>query len=69
MKKTNKPPAFANQDEEDTWWASRQGREFFEAEIVGTSNQSGKARAASLKGYSHMTNPVRRACAPFSSAC
>jgi hypothetical protein len=28
MKKTIKPPAFANEDEEATWWASRQGREF-----------------------------------------
>jgi predicted DNA binding CopG/RHH family protein len=28
MKKTIHPPAFANEDEEATWWASRQGREF-----------------------------------------
>jgi predicted DNA binding CopG/RHH family protein len=28
MKKTIKPPTFANHDEEATWWASRQGRDF-----------------------------------------
>jgi hypothetical protein len=28
MKKTIKSPTFANQDEEATWWTSRQGREF-----------------------------------------
>src|SRR5579872_7264159 len=28
MKKTIKPPAFTSEDEEATWWASRQGRDF-----------------------------------------
>jgi len=28
MKKTFKPPTFATEDEEATWWASREGREF-----------------------------------------
>lgn len=28
MKKTVKPSAFASEDEEAAWWASRQGREF-----------------------------------------
>jgi predicted DNA binding CopG/RHH family protein len=28
MKKAIQPPTFANEDEEATWWASRQGREF-----------------------------------------
>jgi hypothetical protein len=28
MKKTTKPPAFANEDEEASWWASPQGRQF-----------------------------------------
>ena len=28
MKKTIQPPAFANEGEEATWWASRQGRDF-----------------------------------------
>jgi predicted DNA binding CopG/RHH family protein len=28
MKKPIQPPAFANEDQEATWWASRQGREF-----------------------------------------
>ena len=28
MKKTIQPPTFTNEDEEATWWASRQGRDF-----------------------------------------
>ena len=28
MKMAIKPPTFANEDEEATWWASRPGREF-----------------------------------------
>src|ERR1700722_10097359 len=28
MKKTIQPPTFANEDEEATWWASRQGRDY-----------------------------------------
>ncbi|MGA2113843.1 MAG: CopG family antitoxin [Bryobacteraceae bacterium] len=28
MKKTIQQPKFANEDEESTWWASRQGRDF-----------------------------------------
>ena len=28
MKKAIQPPTFANEDEEATWWTSRQGREF-----------------------------------------
>ena len=34
MKKTIKPPIFANEDEEATWWASRQGREFLKQRSV-----------------------------------
>jgi predicted DNA binding CopG/RHH family protein len=34
MKKTNQPPAFANEDDEAIWWASRQGREFLKQKSV-----------------------------------
>ena len=34
MKSTIKPRAFTNEDEEATWWASRQGREFLKQKSV-----------------------------------
>ncbi|HTX39138.1 MAG TPA: hypothetical protein VME43_29140 [Bryobacteraceae bacterium] len=34
MKKTVKPPAFANEDEEATWWAGREGREFLKQKLA-----------------------------------
>ena len=42
MKKTIKPPTFANEDEEGIWWASREGREFL---VVATACFAGEDRA------------------------
>jgi predicted DNA binding CopG/RHH family protein len=39
MKKTIQPPAFANEDEEATWWASRQGREFLKKKSAQPQKQ------------------------------
>ena len=42
MKKTIKPPAFANEGKEATWWASRQGREFLKQQSVGPKKKVAK---------------------------
>lgn len=42
MKKTNRPPAFANEDEEATWWASRQGRDFLKQRSVAPQKKVAK---------------------------
>jgi predicted DNA binding CopG/RHH family protein len=42
MKKTIKPPTFANEDEEATWWASRQGREFLEQKSAEPAKKASK---------------------------
>ena len=57
MKKTIKPPTFANEDEEATWWASRQGREFLRQKSAEPQKKAAKgsrlvgqlSRAASVQ--------------------
>jgi hypothetical protein len=48
MKTTIKPPAFANEDEEATWWGSRQGREFLKQKAV--EPHKGGAKGSRLVG-------------------
>jgi hypothetical protein len=42
MKKTIKPPTFTNEDEEATWWASRQGREFLKQKSAEPQRKGAK---------------------------
>ena len=42
MKKTIDLPKFANQEEEATWWASRQGREFLKQKSAGSPRNGAK---------------------------
>ena len=42
MKKTIKPKTFASEDEEATWWASPQGREFLKQKSEETQKKAAK---------------------------
>ncbi|SRR6266567_9117161 len=42
MKKTIQPPKFADEGEEATWWASRQGREFLKKKSAAPQNKVAK---------------------------
>ena len=48
MKKTSQLPTFASQDEEATWWASRQGRDFLKQKSA--EPQKKIARGSRLAG-------------------
>ncbi len=57
MKKTIQPPAFANEDEEAAWWASRQGREFLKQR--STEPQKQVAKGSRLVGQLNRTASVQ----------
>src|SRR3954453_10353917 len=42
MKKAIQPPKFANEDQEATWWASRQGRDFLKQKSAGPQKKGAK---------------------------
>ena len=53
MKKTLKPPAFANEDEEAAWWASPQGRGFLKQKAMERQKKVAKG--------SHLVGQLNRA--------
>jgi len=57
MKKTIKPPRFANEDEEATWWASRHGREFLKQKAA--EPQKKVAKGSGLVGQLNRTPSVQ----------
>jgi predicted DNA binding CopG/RHH family protein len=57
MKKTIQLPRFANQDEEATWWASRQGREFLKQK--STEPQKKAAKGSRLVGQLNRASSVQ----------
>ncbi len=46
MKKTIQPPTFANEDEEATWWASRQGRDFLKQKSAAPQKAAPQKKVA-----------------------
>ena len=65
MKKTIQPPTFANGDEEATWWASRQGRDFLKQKSAAPQKKAAKGsrlvgqlnRAASVQISLRLPSP------------
>jgi predicted DNA binding CopG/RHH family protein len=57
MKKTIQLPRFANEDEEATWWASRQGREFLKQK--STEPQKKAAKGSRLVGQLNRASSVQ----------
>ncbi len=57
MKKTILPPTFANEDEEATWWASPQGRDFLKQKSAAP--QTKVAKGSPLAGQLNRTASVQ----------
>jgi predicted DNA binding CopG/RHH family protein len=57
MKKTIQPQTFANEDEEATWWAGRQGRGFLKQKSAG--RQKKVAKGSRLVGQLNRTASVQ----------
>ena len=57
MKKTIKPPTFKSEDEEATWWASHQGREFLKQKSA--EPQKKVSRGSRLVGQLNRTASVQ----------
>jgi predicted DNA binding CopG/RHH family protein len=57
MKKTIQPPAFANEDEEATWWASRPGRNFLKQKSAEPQKKT--AKGSRLVGQLNRTSSVQ----------
>jgi len=57
MKRTTQIPAFANEDDEATWWASKQGREFLKQK--STEPQKRAAKGSRLVGQLKRASTVQ----------
>ena len=52
-------PKFANEEEEATWWASRQGREFLKRKSAVPPKKAGAPRGSRLVGQLNRTTSVQ----------
>jgi len=57
MKKTIQLPTFSNEDEESTWWASRQGRDFLKQKSAEPHKKATKG--SRLVGHLNRTASVQ----------
>ena len=58
-KKSTHVPAFANEEEEATWWASRQGREFLKQKSAGPPKTGSAPKGSRLVGQLNRTASVQ----------
>jgi len=58
-KKSIEMPAFANEEEEATWWASRQGREFLKQKSAGSPKKGSAPKGSRLVGQLNRTTSVQ----------
>ena len=52
-------PVFANEEEEATWWASRQGREFLKRKSAGPPRKGSAPKGSRLVGQLNRTTSVQ----------
>ena len=52
-------PKFANEEEEATWWSSRQGREFLKQKSAVPPKKAGAPRGSRLVGQLNRTTSVQ----------
>jgi predicted DNA binding CopG/RHH family protein len=57
MKETIQPPTFSNEDEDATWWTSRQGRDFLKQK--SSQPQKKMAKGSRLVGRLNRTASVQ----------